>query len=84
MHYYLHSLYLFNYIAYYPITYLVRDARIVKDSKSCYNLLVYRQEVCIIAVAIIILLLLILLLHRILRYSYSISLYLELAYKHLI
>jgi hypothetical protein len=49
MHYYLHSLHLFGYIAYTPITYLVSDARTVKDSKSRHNLLVYRQEVRVIA-----------------------------------
>jgi hypothetical protein len=42
MHYYLHSFHLFNYIACNPLTYLVRDAGIVKDFKSRYNLLVYK------------------------------------------
>jgi hypothetical protein len=37
-----------------PITYLMRDARTVKDSKSRHNLLVCRQEVCVVAVTIII------------------------------
>jgi hypothetical protein len=42
MHYYLHSFYLFSYIAYYPLTYLVSDVRTIKDFKSRYNLLIYK------------------------------------------
>jgi hypothetical protein len=80
MHHHLHSLHSFNYIACYPLTYLVRDAGTVKDSKSRHNLLVRRQE-CVL-LPLLSLFLSIILLHCILRYSYSIiSLYLELAHK---
>jgi hypothetical protein len=65
-----------------PPTYLVSDAGTVKDSKSRHNLLVRRQEVRVIAVAVVVLSLLVLSLHRILRHSYGISLYLELAHEH--
>jgi hypothetical protein len=37
-----------------PFTYLVRDAGTVKDSKSRHNLLVRRQEVCVVAVIVIV------------------------------
>jgi hypothetical protein len=60
----------------------VSDAGTVKDSKSRHNLLVRRQEVRVVAVTVVVLSLLVPLLHRILRYSYGISLYLELAREH--
>ena len=63
-----------------PPTYLVRDAGTVKDSKSRHNLLVRRQE-CVLLPSLL-LFLSIILLHRILRHSYGISLYLELAREH--
>jgi hypothetical protein len=62
--------------------FLVSDAGTVKDSKSRHNLLVRRQEVRVVAVTVVVLSLLVPLLHRILRYSYGISLYLELAREH--
>jgi len=63
-----------------PPTYLVRDAGTVKDSKSRHNLLVRRQE-CVLLPSLLLFLSSILL-QRILRYSYGISLYLELAREH--
>jgi len=84
MHYYLHSLHLFGYTPCNPLTYLVSDAGTVKDSKSCHNLLVCRQECVLLLLLLLFLLIIFILLYRILYYSYSISLYLKLAREHLI
>jgi hypothetical protein len=59
--------------------FLVRDAGTVKDSKSRYNLLVCRQE-CVLLPSLLLFLSSILL-QRILRYSYGISFYIELAHE---
>jgi len=63
-----------------PLTYLVSDAGTVKDSKSRHNLLIRSQE-CVLLPSLL-LFLSIIWLHRILRHSYGISFYLELAHEH--
>ena len=82
MHYHLHSLHSFGYTPCNPLIYLVSDAGTVKDSKSRYNLLVRRQECVLLPSLLLFLSIIFVLLYRILRYSYSISLYLELAREH--
>ena len=62
--------------------FLVSDAGTVKGSKSRHNLLVRRQECVLLPSLLLFLSLLVLLQHRILRHSYGISLYLELAREH--
>ena len=62
-----------------PLTYLVRDAGTVKDSKSRHNLLIRSQE-CVLLPSLL-LFLSIIWLHRILRHSYGISFYFELAHE---
>ena len=79
MHHHLHSLHLFGCTPCNPLTYLVSDAGTVKDSKSRHNLLVRRQE-CVLLPSLV-LFLSIILLHCILRYSYGISFYFELAHE---
>ena len=59
--------------------FLVSDAGTVKDSKSRHNLLVRRQE-CVLLPSLL-LFLSIILLHCILRHSYGISFYFELAHE---
>jgi len=62
--------------------FLVSDAGTVKDSKSRHNLLVRRQECVLLPSLSLFLSIIFVSLHRILRHSYSISLYLELAREH--
>ena len=82
MHHHLHSLHSFGYTPCNPPTYLVRDAGTVKDSKSRHNLLVRRQECVLLPLLSLFLSIIFVSLHRILRHSYSISLYLELTREH--
>ena len=67
-----------------PLTYLVSDAGTVKDSKSRHNLLICRQECVLLPLLLLFLSIIFILLHRILYYSYSISLYFKLTREHLI
>ena len=70
------------YLGCTTLTYLERDAGTVKDSKSRHNLLVRRQECVLLPSLSLFLSIIFVSLHRILRHSYGISLYLELAREH--
>ena len=81
MHHHLHSLHLFGCTPCNPLTYLVSDAGTVKDSKSRHNLLVRKQECVLLPSLSLFLSIIFISLHRILRHSYSISFYFELAHE---
>jgi hypothetical protein len=77
MHYHLHSLHSFGCTPCQPL-YIFGERR---RDRTC-NLLVRRQECVLLPSLLLFLSLLVPLLHRILRHSYGISLYLELAREH--